>query len=62
MIRQGREGGREGFRRGGGKKKGDARVGNEVRVWSRSGSEKGRRKNNDDGVICSTNWAERNDL
>jgi len=36
------EGGREGFRRGGGKKGGDARVVNEVKVWSRSGSKKGR--------------------
>jgi len=34
------EGGREGFRRGGEKKGGDARVVNEVRAWSRSGSEK----------------------
>ena len=42
MSRQGRrEGGREGFRRRGGKKGGDARVGNEVRVWIRSGTEKG---------------------
>ena len=42
VSRQGRrEGGWEGFRREGGNKGRDARVGNEVRAWSRSGQRRG---------------------